>query len=263
MLDVAWPAPVAAKVPEVIAVFWLVKLLTTAGGEATSDFLAHFGNIVGGGTELGVFLVGLALQLGSRRYRAFSYWLLAYAIAIFGTGVADFLHLDVGLSYADTSVLWALVLGAVFWTWCRTEGTLSIHSVTSRRREVFYWSAVFATFALGTALGDYTAIALHLGYLASVVVFGVAIAVPALARWGFGVNAVLTFWAAYVITRPLGASIADYLSKPRSSSGVGFGDGPSTAVFAAAVLALVMYLSWTRVDVQPPEHQLIDPSSAT
>ncbi len=117
--------------------------------------------------------------------------------------------------------------------------------------------------ASGTALGDYTAIALHLGYLASVVVFGVAITVPALARWGFGVNAVVAFWSAYVITRPLGASVADYLSKPKSSSGVGFGDGPSTAVFAVAVLVLVAYLSWTRVDVQRPEHHPLDPSSAT
>ncbi|MEO6881848.1 MAG: hypothetical protein ABI181_12995 [Mycobacteriaceae bacterium] len=262
LLDVWWPAPVAAKVPEVIVVFWLVKLLTTGGGEATSDFLAHFGNLVGGGTELVVLLVGVVLQLRVRRYRAFAYWFFAYAIAIFGTGVADFLHLDVGLSYADTSLLWALLLGAVFWMWFRAEGTLSIHSVTTRRREVFYWATVFATFALGTALGDYTAIALHLGYLASVVVFGVVMGVPVVARWGFGVNAVAAFWAAYVITRPLGASVADYLSKPRRASGLGFGDGPSTALFAAAVLALVVYLSWTRSDVQRPELELAAPATA-
>ncbi|MGH3743778.1 MAG: hypothetical protein ACRDTP_02835, partial [Mycobacteriales bacterium] len=174
-----WPKPAAAKVPEIIAVFWLVKLLTTAGGEATSDFLAHFGNVVGGGTELIVFVLGVAMQFGTRRYRAFAYWFLAYAIAIFGTGVSDFLHLDVKIPYAGTSLLWAAVLGGVFWLWHHTEGTLSIHSVKTRRREMFYWATVFATFALGTALGDYTAIALKLGFLASVLLFGILILIPA------------------------------------------------------------------------------------
>lgn len=256
LIDVLWPAPRAAKVPEVIALFWLVKLLTTAGGEATSDFLAHFGNIVGGGTELIVFVVGLVLQFGTQRYRAFAYWFLAYAIAIFGTGVSDFLHLDVKIPYAGTSLLWAVVLGAIFWLWHRTEGTLSIHSVTTRRRELFYWATVFATFALGTALGDYTAIALHLGYLASVWLFGIVILIPAVAWWRFHLNAVGAFWAAYVVTRPLGASVADYLSKPKSTSGFGFGDGPTTAVFSAAVLVLVVYLWRTRVDIQRTADEL-------
>lgn len=250
LTDLVWPAPVAAKVPEVLAVFWLVKLLTTAGGEAASDFLAHFGNLVGGGTELLVFVVGLVLQFGTRRYRAFSYWFLAFAIATFGTGVSDFLHLDVKIPYAGTSLLWAVVLGAVFWIWHRTEGTLSIHSVTTRRREFFYWATVFATFALGTALGDYTAIALNLGYLGSVLLFGIVILIPAVAWWRFHLNAVGAFWAAYVVTRPLGASVADYLSKPTHMSGYGFGDGPTTAVFGAAVALLVLVLMWTRADIQ-------------
>jgi len=250
LTDLVWPTPVAAKVPEVLAVFWLVKLLTTAGGEATSDFLAHFGNIVGGGTELVVFLVGLVLQFGTRRYRALSYWFLAYAIAIFGTGVSDFLHLDVKIPYAGTSVLWAVVLGGIFWLWHHTEGTLSIHSVTTRRRELFYWATVFATFALGTALGDYTAIALNVGYLGSVLLFGIVILIPAVAWWRFRLNAVGAFWFAYVVTRPLGASVADYISKPKRMSGFGFGDGPTTAVFGAAVLLLVLVLLWTQADIQ-------------
>lgn len=250
LLDLVWPAPSAAKVPEVIALFWLVKLLTTAGGEATSDFLAHFGNIVGGGAELLVFVVGVGLQAVTRRYRAFSYWFLAYAVAIFGTGVSDFLHLDVKIPYAGTTLLWAAVLAVIFVTWHRLEGTLSIHSVRTRRRELFYWATVFATFALGTALGDYTALALHLGFFASIVLFGGLILVPAVAWSWFGLNPVVAFWAAYVVTRPLGASVADYISKPTGLSGLAFGDGPTTAVFTVAVLALVVYLMGTRADVQ-------------
>ena len=209
----------AAKVPEVIVLFWVVKILTTAGGEATSDYLKIYGNFVGGGVEVGLFLVGLGLQFGTRRYRAFAYWFLAYAIAIFGTGVADFLHLDVGIPYAGTTLLWAVVLAAIFWTWHRNEGTLSIHSITTQRRECYYWATVFATFALGTALGDYTAIALNLGYLSSGILFGVVILIPALAWWKLGLNAIAAFWMAYVVTRPLGASFADYISKPRNGSG--------------------------------------------
>jgi hypothetical protein len=158
-----FPAPVAAKVPEVIFLFWVVKILTTAGGEATSDYLRIYGNIRGGATEVGLFVVGLVLQFGTRRYRAFAYWFLAYAIAIFGTGVSDFLHLDVGIPYAGTTLLWAVILAAIFFLWQRSEGTLSIHSITTQRREAFYWATVFATFALGTALGDFTATSLHLG----------------------------------------------------------------------------------------------------
>ncbi len=253
LIDRVYQEPRAVKVPEIIALFWLVKVLTTAGGEAGSDYLAHYGNVVGGGTVLVVFLAGLVLQARVRRYRALAYWSLAYAIAIFGTAVADFLHLDVGIPYAGTSVLWAVVLAAVFLLWYRSEGTLSIHSITTRRREAFYWSTVFATFALGTAVGDYTAIALNLGYLASGVYFGVAILVPALAWWKFRLPPVPAFWIAYVLTRPLGASFADYISKPRALGGAGFGDGPTFAVLTLAVGALVLYLGVAEPDVQLDE----------
>lgn len=246
--------PHAAKVPEILAVFWLVKLLTTAGGEAASDDLAHYGNVAGGGTVLLVFLVGVVLQFGTRRYHAVAYWFFAYSIAVFGTAMADFLHLDVGIPYAGTSVLWAAALAAIFVVWHRSEGTLSIHSITTRRREFFYWATVFATFALGTALGDYTALALKLGYLVSVVLFAVVILLP-LAAWRAGYNAVVAFWFAYVVTRPLGASVADYVSKPRNHGGVGFGDGPTTAVLTLAVALLVAYLAATRPDVQHPDPQ--------
>ncbi len=245
-----FPAPVAAKVPEVIFVFWVVKILTTAGGEATSDYLKTWGNIRGGGAEVLVFLVGLVLQFATRRYRALAYWFLAFAIAIFGTGVSDFLHLDVHIPYAGTTLLWAVVLGAIFWLWQRNEGTLSIHSVTTQRREAFYWATVFATFALGTALGDFTATSLNLGYLASGILFGVLILLPALAWWRFGLNSIAAFWMSYVLTRPLGASFADYMSKPRALSGINFGDGPTAVVFAVAVFALVLYLAVARLDIQ-------------
>jgi uncharacterized membrane-anchored protein len=253
-----FPQPVAAKVPEIIFVFWVVKILTTAGGEATSDYLKNYGNISGGGTEVLLFVVGLILQFGTRRYRAFAYWFLAYAIAIFGTGVSDFLHLDVGIPYAGTTALWAVVLIAIFWIWHRSEGTLSIHSVTTQRRECFYWATVFATFALGTALGDFTATALNLGYLASGILFAVVILMPALAWWRFGLNEITAFWLAYVVTRPLGASFADYISKPQNISGINFGDGPTAAVFALTVLALVLYLAMARPDIQRPPSETGD-----
>jgi uncharacterized membrane-anchored protein len=246
-----FPAPLAAKVPEVIFLFWVVKILTTAGGEATSDYLKTWGNIGGGGTELILFGVALILQFGTRRYRAFAYWFLAYSIAIFGTGVADFLHLDVGIPYAGTTLLWALVLLAIFGIWQHQEGTLSIHSVTTQRREAFYWATVFATFALGTALGDFTATSLGLGYLASGIFFGVVILIPALAWWRMGLNSIAAFWMAYVVTRPLGASFADYISKPPSLSGIGFGDGPTAVVFTMAVFIFVSYLAVARPDIQP------------
>jgi uncharacterized membrane-anchored protein len=245
--------PVAAKVPEIIPLFWVIKILTTGGGEAGSDYLAHYGNIGGGGTVLVVFVAGVALQLGTTRYRAFAYWFFAYSIAVFGTSVADFLHLDVGIPYAGTTLIWAVVLAAVFWLWHRSEGTISIHSITTRRREYFYWSTVFATFALGTALGDFTAVALKLGFLASGILFGVVILIPAVAWWKFGMNPVTAFWFAYVITRPLGASFADYLSKARNLSGIGFGDGPTVTVLTLAVAGLVLYLTVARPDTQPEQ----------
>lgn len=248
------PTPVAAKVPEVIFVFWVVKILTTAGGEATSDYLKTWGNIRGGGTEVLVFVVGLLLQFGTRRYRALAYWSLAFAIAILGTGVSDFLHLDVHIPYAGTTLLWAVVLVGIFWLWQRSEGTLSIHSITTQRREAFYWATVFATFALGTALGDFTATSLNLGYLASGILFGVLILLPALAWWRLGLNSIAAFWMSYVLTRPLGASFADYISKPRALSGVNFGNGPTAIVFAVAVFLLVLYLAVARPDIQESRH---------
>ena len=214
----ALPGALAAKVPEITFLFWVIKLLTTCGGEAVSDYLARHRQ-VGAVVEAGLLVIALVWQFRTRRYVAAADLSLAYAIAIFGTGVSDALHLFVGIPYADTTLLWAVVLALVFWLWHRSEGTLSIHSIVTRRREAYYWAVVFATFALGTALGDFTASVLGLGYLASAIMFFFIIAIPAVAWWRFGLNSVVAFWFAYAVTRPLGASFADYFGRARALSG--------------------------------------------
>jgi uncharacterized membrane-anchored protein len=243
--------PLAAKVPEVTALFWVVKILTTAGGEAVSDYLSLGSKVVGGAVELGLFVIGLLWQFRTRRYVAAAYWFLAFAIAIFGCGVADIMHKVIGIPYLGTTIIWSTVLALVFLTWYRTERTLSIHSITTQRRECFYWATVFATFALGTAVGDYTAKALGLGYLSSGILFGVLILMPWVAWRQFHLGEVAAFWWAYVLTRPLGASFADYFSKPHAISGVGFGDGPTAVVLTLAVVALVAHLAVGKRDIQP------------
>jgi len=259
-----FPEPVAAKVPEIIFLFWVIKVLTTAGGEATSDYLAlDLGSrLVAGCIEAGIFLVALVWQFRTRRYVAAAYWLLAYAIAIFGTGVADAMHLFIGIPYSGTTFLWAVVLALVFWLWYRSERTLSIHSIYTQRREVFYWAVVFATFAEGTALGDWTAVSLHLGYLASGIMFFLIILIPAVGWWRFGLNSVVAFWFAYVITRPLGASFADYFGKPHSLSGAGYGEGTVALITTLIVAVLVGYLAVTKRDIQPPQQQDPGPVAA-
>ena len=244
--------PLAAKVPEITLLFWVVKLLTTCGGEAVSDYLALGNRQVGAAVEGGLLAVALVWQFRTRRYVATAYWALAFAIAIFGTGVSDALHLFIGIPYAGTTLLWAVVLALIFWAWYRSEGTLSIHSIVTRRREAFYWAVVFATFALGTALGDFTASVLGLGYLASAIMFLFIIGIPAVFWWRFGLNSVAAFWFAYVVTRPLGASFADYFGRARALSGAGFGSGRVAVIVAIAVAILVGYLAVTRRDIQPP-----------
>jgi len=259
-----FPEPVAAKVPEITLLFWVIKILTTAGGEATSDYLAlDLGSrLVAGCIEAGIFVVALVWQFRTRRYVAAAYWLLAYAIAIFGTGVADAMHLFVGIPYAGTTAAWAVVLALVFWLWYRSERTLSIHSIVTQRREIYYWCVVFATFALGTALGDFTATALQLGYLASGILFFLVILIPAVAWSRFGLNSVVAFWFAYVVTRPLGASFADYFSKPHSLSGVNYGDATVAVITTIIVAVLVAYLSVTRRDIQRPQQRQPGPAGA-
>jgi uncharacterized membrane-anchored protein len=242
--------PVAAKVPEITFLFWIIKLLTTASGEAISDYLALHGYVLAGVVEVAIFVVAVIAQFATRRYVAAAYWFLALAIAIFGTGVSDALHLIVGIPYGGTTSLWIVVLAAIFLIWYRSEGTLSIHSIVTTKRELFYWATVFATFALGTALGDFTAAVVHLGYLGSAVLFFVVILIPAFAWRFLRMNAVFAFWFAYVITRPLGASFADWFSKPKAITGLDYGDAAVSAVTLVVILALVAYLSVARNDIQ-------------
>ena len=244
--------PLAAKVPEITALFWVVKILTTGMGEATSDFLANGNVAVAGVVGFGGFCFALWLQFRVRRYHSAVYWLAAVSVAVFGTMAADGLHIALGIPYYGTVTLYAVLLAGVLAVWYRSEGTLSIHSITTRRREVFYWCTVLATFALGTALGDFSASTLDLGFLASGVAFTVLIAVPLIAWWKFGMNAILAFWFAYVVTRPLGASFADYLGKPHSLGGAGFGDGTVAAAASVVIVLLVGYAVVTRNAVQRP-----------
>jgi uncharacterized membrane-anchored protein len=257
--EVFLPEPVAVKVPEITWLFWVVKILTTCGGEAVSDYLAQGSRLVGGAVEAILMAIALVWQFRTRRYTAAAYWFLAYVIAIFGTGVSDALHLFAGIPYAGTTLLWAVVLALIFWRWDRSEGTLSIHSIITRRREMYYWAVVFATFALGTALGDFTATVLGLGYLASGIMFGLIILIPAVAWSRYGLDAVAAFWFAYVVTRPIGASFADYFGRPHSLSGIGFGSGKTAVIVAILVAALVGYLSVTRRDIQPPASSAAGP----
>jgi uncharacterized membrane-anchored protein len=248
----AFAEPLAAKVPEITVLFWVIKILTTAGGEATSDYLALHSKVVGGGVEVLVLVVALYLQFRVRRYAAPQYWFLAFAIATAGTGISDTMHLTLGLPYAVTTAFWAVVLAAIFWYWQRSEGTLSIHSIVTRRRERDYWATVFATFALGTALGDFTATALHLGYLTSGILFALLITLPLIAWRYLRANVIASFWTAYVLTRPLGASFADYFSKARDISGLNCGDAPTALVTALLIVVLVVYVAVARNDIQPP-----------
>ena len=240
------PSPAAAKVPEITVAFWVVKVLTTGTGEAASDFLAARNLVAAAGLGLIGLLIGLVVQLQARRYVPWAYWTAVSMVAVFGTMAADAVHVVLGLSYGVTSAGYAAAVALVFSVWHRVEGTLDIHSVRTTRRELFYWAAVLVTFALGTAVGDLSAIALGLGFLPSAVLYAAMIAVPAVARWRFRLNPVVAFWGAYVLTRPLGASIADWLGKPAERTGLGLGDGPVTV--AATLLIVAMVVSLTVAD---------------
>jgi uncharacterized membrane-anchored protein len=206
--------PALAKVPEITALFWLLKLLTTGMGEAMSDFLGQQSVPLAAVVGLGGLVLALRLQLTRPDYSAAHYWFAVMMVAVFGTMVADGIRDGAGIGYEVTTPLFALITGAVFWAWYRREGTLSIHSINTRRREQFYWAAVLATFALGTAAGDLTAMSLHLGYWVSVVLFAAVIAIPAVMWWRGMMHPILAFWFAYVVTRPLGASFADLKTEP-------------------------------------------------
>lgn len=245
----AWQT--VTKVPQIAAIFWIVKLLTTALGESAADYsivvINPYVAVVGGFLLL---VVALIFQFRAKQYKPTTYWFTVAMVAVFGTMAADVLHIQFGVSYLASTIFFATAMIAMFAIWYKVEGTLSIHSVHAPRREAFYWLTIMATFALGTAAGDMTAVSLNLGYFTSILLFGVLIAIPALAYWLFKTNAIVTFWCAYVLTRPLGASVADWLGKPHSIGGVGFGDGSVTVVLTIFIVALVGYLALTHSDSQ-------------
>jgi uncharacterized membrane-anchored protein len=242
----------ALRVPEVALVFWIVKGLSTAMGESASDALVNssFGPQVAVVLGFLGFLAALAVQFKQARYRAWSYWLTVCMVGVFGTMAADVMHVALHVPYTVSSIFYAVLLAAVFVAWRRAEHTLSIHSIDTPRREAFYWAAVVFTFAMGTALGDFTAYTLKLGYFPSAAIFAGLILFPLLGwrllRW----NSVACFWTAYVITRPLGASIADGLGKPTTDSGAGLGSAHVALALVALIVVFVAYLAITKTDVQ-------------
>jgi uncharacterized membrane-anchored protein len=246
------------KVPEVTFYFWVIKVLCTTVGETASDYLS---DNVGLGLTKTTFLTGAALiialvfQFRVSRYVPYIYWLGIVLISIVGTQITDNLSDNYGVSLVVTTVAFSIVLALVFAVWWGFERTLSIHTIYTTRREAFYWLAVLFTFALGTAAGDLTAERLNLGYLVSLLLFAGLIAAVAGAHYGFGLNAVLAFWIAYILTRPLGASVGDYLSQPRSDGGLGLGTTVTTAVFLTAIVAVVAFLTITRTDSTESRHE--------
>ena len=235
-----------SKVPEVTVTFWMIKALTTGMGESTSDYLVHrFPPALAVVLGFIAFVAALAIQFRAPRYVPWTYWLAVAMVGVFGTMAADVLHVGLGVPYRVSSVLFAVALAAVFALWYVSEKTLSIHSIYTRRRELFYWAAVMATFALGTAAGDLSAITLHLGYFSSGLMFAGIIAVPAIGYWKFHLNPVLGFWFAYIVTRPLGASFADWLGVSHARGGLDLGPGPVSLALAVLICVLVAYLTVT------------------
>ncbi|MFI0729642.1 hypothetical protein ACH4S9_11505 [Streptomyces sp. NPDC021225] len=244
------------KVPEVTVYFWIIKVLCTTVGETAADLLNEKAGL--GLTGVSVLMsallaVVLVVQFRTSAYRAGVYWLAVALISVVGTLISDNLTDNMGVPLEASTAVFAIVLAAVFAVWYRRERTLSIHSVDTTSRESFYWLAVLFTFALGTAAGDLVSERMSLGYWLAAVLFALAIAAVAVAHFALGLDAVWSFWIAYILTRPLGASIGDYLSQPTGDGGLGLGTVITSALFLAVILGLVVYLGVTRRDVTAPE----------
>jgi len=239
------------KVPEVTLYFWVIKILCTTVGETFADFLNTTFNL--SLTSL-TYIMGSALvvvlffQFRARKYIAGLYWLAVVLISIVGTLITDNLTDNLGISLKTTTIVFSIALALTFTIWYLKEKTLSIHSIVTSRREAFYWLAILFTFALGTAGGDFMAESLSLGYLVSLGIFAGAIIIVTIAHTRFKLNAILSFWIAYILTRPLGASVGDYLSQARPDGGLGLGTAVTSGLFLATILATVIYLSITKKD---------------
>jgi uncharacterized membrane-anchored protein len=240
------------KVPEVTLYFWLIKVLCTTVGETFADYLNE---TLGFGLTNTTIVMGLAFfvllgfQFRARRYVPWIYWTTVVLISVFGTLITDNLTDGHGVPTTTTTPIFAVLLAISFLAWYLVERTLSIHTIRTARREAFYWLAILFTFALGTAGGDMLSEQLGLGYLTAVVIFAGAIALVVVAHLGLRMGPILSFWLAYILTRPLGASIGDYMSQPRKDGALGLGTTATSVIFLGAILALVAYLTVTRRDV--------------
>ena len=233
------------KVPQVTLIFWIIKVMSTTVGETGADYLAvhvGLGTLITDGVMLALLIVALLLQSRGRQYVPWRYWVTVVLVSVVGTQITDFLtdKLDISL-YVSTAVF-TVILAAVFGIWYAMERTLSIHTIVTTRRELFYWAAILFTFALGTATGDLATEALMMGFNLGVLAFGVLIAAVTAAYY-LGANAVLTFWIAYILTRPLGASLGDLLSQSRPNGGLGFGTIHTSVVFLLVIASLVTFVS--------------------
>jgi uncharacterized membrane-anchored protein len=245
MFVVPTPRSALNKVPEVTLTFWLIKVLSTTVGETIADYLAvniGWGTAVTDSVMAGLLVVALYFQVAKRNYVPWIYWITVVLVSIVGTQITDLLtdKLDVSL-YASTGVF-GVLLFVIFVAWFRSEGTLSISAIDTRRRELFYWLAILCTFALGTAAGDLATEALGMGFKVGSMIFSLAIAASALA-YLVGMNSVAVFWVAYILTRPLGASLGDLLSQSKEYGGFGLGAATTSAVFLAIIMVLVAYLT--------------------
>ncbi len=244
------------KVPEVTIYFWIIKILCTTVGETAADFLAVDLGLGLNGTSvvMGILLImTLFVQFRANKYVPSVYWLAVVLISIVGTLITDKLVDDLGVALEATTIVFGSALAATFVAWYVSERTLSIHTITTVRREAFYWLTILFTFALGTAAGDLLAERYELGYWKSALIVIALIGIVTVAHLKFNLNAVLAFWIAYVLTRPLGASLGDYLSQPRDDGGLGLGTVATSALFLVAILGLVVYLTITRRDAPHPQ----------
>jgi uncharacterized membrane-anchored protein len=237
------------RVPEVTVDFWIIKLMAVTVGETAADFLAlNLGLGLQNTTYLmSAILVGvIALQFAQKRYVPWAYWSAVVMVSVVGTLLTDNLIDTFGVPLQTTTIACTVILAAIFAAWYTSEKTLSIHTVVTTRREIFYWLAVLATFALGTAAGDYVSEALGVGYLITGAVFGAIIAAIAFAHFVLKMNAILAFWLAYIFTRPLGASFGDLLSQPTEYGGMGFGTIVTSIMFLTVIAAIVIYMTVMR-----------------
>lgn len=235
------------RVPQVTGTFWIIKVLATTVGETAADYLSvnlKLGLSITSYIMSAVLLIALFNQFRLKRYVPTSYWIVVVLMSITGTLITDRLVDDLGISLMTINIVFSVVLSAIFVAWYFNEKTLAMHSINTAKRELFYWAAILFTFALGTATGDFLAEALKLGYAQSALLFGGAIAIIAIAYHYFRMNAVLAFWMAYILTRPLGASIGDLLSQPTKNGGYGLGTVGTSILFLSVILSLVIYLSF-------------------